>query len=179
MRLLAVALASAIVATSVTAQTVHTAPARSGGAARPAVAGIAPPPPVIVVPGGGFGNQIYPSGMSYYSNFPIVVLPDGRVFADFGRGFERIARTCNVANYVVAPMMTTGQPTVVQPVVVQPSIGVAQPLPYTPPVPNQQTASQQMVYQSNGQALAAQSTVVNPYSCWGHDGRGQVFIGRP
>ncbi len=178
MRLLAVALASSIVAAPLTAQTVHAAPARGGGAAHPTVAAIAPPPPVIVVPGGGFGHPSFPSGMPFYSNLPIVVLPDGRVFADFGRGYERIVRTCSVANYVVAPTVATGQPAVVQPVVVQPSVAVTPPLPYTPPVPNQQTASQQMLYQ-NSQALAVQSTIVNQYSCWGHNGRGQVFIGRP
>jgi hypothetical protein len=53
---------------------------------------------------------------------------------------------------------------------------VSQPLPYTPPVPNQQTASQQML---NPQALAIQSTLVNRQSSWGANGRGQVYITHP
>lgn len=156
-------------------QTVHGRPAgKSGGV----VAGIAPPPPVIVVAPGNFGNSFYPGGTAFYGNLPVVVLPDGRVFADFGRGFERIARSCNFTNYVTAPVVT-GQPTVTQPVVIQPNVTVTQPLPYTQPVPNQQTASQQMLYPANQQTLAIQSTLVNQSSCWGHNGRGQVFIGRP
>ena len=31
---------------------------------------------------------------SFLANVPVVALPDGRVFADFGRGFEQIVRGC-------------------------------------------------------------------------------------
>jgi hypothetical protein len=69
------------------------------------------------------------------------------------------------------------QPTVVQPSVAQPGI-VAGPLPYTPAVPNQQTASQQMLGQLTAPVQPQQQVVVPRRACWSTDGRGQVFVGR-
>ena len=174
---LATVLTVALATTQSAAQTVHI---RSAAGSAGAVAAIAPPPPVVVAPGyyrGTYGNPGYTSGMAFYSNLPIVVLPDGRVYADFGRGYERIARGCNAQPSYSVPVQV-GQQNVTQPTVYQPSVGVSQPLPYTPPAPNQQTASQQMLNQSNPQALAIQSNLVNQQSCWSGNGRGQVSIAR-
>jgi hypothetical protein len=156
------------------AQVVHTRAAVSGGAVAGNVAGIAPTPqPVYLAP----GSLFVPPGMALYGNLPVVVLTDGRVFADFGRGYEQVIRNCaTIVNYSVFPTPVV-QPTVVQPTITQPTI--SQPLPYTPTVPNQQTASQQMLpQQGNGQVLASQSTLVNSQACWTGNGAGLVYVAR-
>jgi hypothetical protein len=122
------------------------------------------------------GNVFVPQGMALYGNLPVVVLTDGRVFADFGRGYEQIVNRCTtVVNTSVFPTPVV-QPSVVQPTVVQPTI--SQPQPYTPPVPNQQTASQQMLQQTNGQPFAGQSNFVNTQACWTGSNAGLVYIWR-
>ena len=135
---------------------------KTGAGAR--VAGIAPPPAPVVLRG------------SRFERVPVVVSPDGRVFANFGRGFEQIVRACGVSNdFVGGSMQPEGvlQPRVVQPTVEQPGIVVAR-QPFTPPVPAQQTESQQML----GRQAGVQQQVVAPSrNCWSTDGRGQVFVG--
>jgi hypothetical protein len=169
----------ALVAAPLSAQVVHTKPAASGGAAAGGanIAAIAPAPQPVY---GVQSNNFYvPPGMALYGNLPVVVLPDGRVFADFGRGYEQVIRSCaSVVNtYGVVQPSPVAQPTVVQPTISQPTI--AQPMPYTPPVPNQQTASQQMLPQeANAQVLASQSALVNSQACWTGNGRGLVYVAR-
>jgi len=51
-------------------------------------------------------------------------------------------------------------------------------LPFTPAVPNQQTASQQMLGQAAVPVQGQQQIVVGNRACWSTDGRGQVFVGR-
>jgi hypothetical protein len=168
-----IAVAGLMVAPSAAyAQTAHGSHGQAGATAR--VAGIAPAP-VIVNPG------IAP-GQFFTANLPVIVSPDGRVFANFGRGFEQIVTACGASQgIVVTNVQTTGvvQPTVVQPTVTQPGM-VAGPLPYTPAVPNQQTASQQMIARSTVpvQQQQQQQVVVGNGMCWTSNGRGQVFIGR-
>jgi hypothetical protein len=179
MRTLSLVLTVLIATAPVGAQAVHKPAGRPA-----AVAGIAPPPAVVVVPGTStvLAPSPYQTAPVFYGNVPVVVLPDGRVLADFGRGYEQIVRSCAVpVNYVVAPTVAVGQPTVVQPTVVQPSAAPVQPLPYTPAVPNQQTASQQMLNQQSMQVQqqAVQSTLVNSQACWVTNGYGQVFVARP
>jgi hypothetical protein len=65
----------------------------------------------------------------------------------------------------------------VQPTVAQPGIVVG-PLPFTPAVPNQQTASQQMLGQPGVPVQVQQQVVVGNRRCWSTDGRGQVFVGQ-
>jgi hypothetical protein len=175
----ALVLASGIVSMPLGAQAVHR-PANGRAAAAGAgarVAGIAPPPPVIIAP--QFNNGVYvPPGMVLYGNLPIVVMPDGRVYADFGRGYEQVIRSCSsVVTYSVIQPTVPTQPIVTQPVVTQP--GVA-PLPYTPPVPNQQPPSQQMLGQPpqfvSGHAM--QPLNFGSQSCWTTNGH-RVFIARP
>jgi len=168
------AAAAVIMSAAVSAQTVH-GKAATGSAG--SAAGIARAPTVVVVPG---ANNIVntTAGNAIYANIPALILPDGRVFADFGRGYEQVTRSCRA---VIAAGGFDGeslvQPSVQQPVVTQPSVGVSPVLPYTPPVPNQQTASQQMLQQPIGQP--GQPVVVNARSCWADDGRGRVFAARP
>jgi len=141
--------------------TVHTKAAASGR-----VAGIAPAP-VISAPGPFLTGSV-----------PIIVSPDGRVFANFGGGFEQVVTACGMSNGIVVTQSAgLVQPTVVQPTVSQPGI-VAGPLPFTPAVPNQQTASQQMLGQAAAPVQGQQQIVVGNRACWSTDGRGQVFVGR-
>jgi len=139
------------------------------------VAGIAPPP---AQPASANAN---PSRRPVFlGNVPVVVLEDGRVFANFGHGYERVVRSCGVpVTFGAESAPATVQPGAIQPAVVQPPVGTSQPVPYTPPVPNQQTASQQMLPLVVQQAQASRSTVVNEQMCWSNDGRGRVFVGRP
>jgi hypothetical protein len=151
----------------------------------PRVAGIAPPPaPAPIVPNGARHDR---SGF-LFGNVPVIVFPDGRVFANFGQGLEQVVRSCGLpvnyggqvtyGNQVIPGMSPTTQPVVVQPTVTQPTIGAtSQPLPYTPPVPAQQTASQQMAAQITGTAQQNQP-VINTQSCWAMDAGGRVFVGR-
>jgi len=142
--------------------------AKAGAGGR--IAGIAPAPVVVapvVAPG------------TFLTSVPVIVSPDGRVFANFGAGFEQVVTACGTSPLVAGSIQPRGtiQPTVVQPAVAQPGI-VAGPLPFTPPVPNQQTASQQMLSQGAVPAQAQQQVVVEQRRCWSSDGRGRVFIER-
>jgi hypothetical protein len=115
------------------------------------VAGIAPAAPTP------------PAAGSYrYRDVPMSVTSDGKVYADFGRGYEQLVRNCAV------PLASFSQPGTAQPTAVQP-------LPYTPAVPNQQTPSQQEATRSssvsNGQATDTRR-------CWSVDAHGQPLIGR-
>jgi hypothetical protein len=145
----------------------HTKAAASGR-----VAGIAPAPVIV--------NPVVAPGTFLTGSVPIIISPDGRVFANFGAGFEQVVTACGASNgIIVSNAQAAGlvQPTVVQPSVSQPGI-VAGPLPFTPAVPNQQTASQQMLGQPATPVQAQQQVVVGNQTCWSTDGRGRVFVGR-
>jgi len=168
-----IAVAGLVISPSVAhAQHAHVEHGKASASGR--VAGIAPAPaPIIVNPG-------VSSGTFLTGNLPVIVSPDGRVFADFGRGYEQIVTACGAQQpVIVTNIQTTNivQPTVVQPTVAQPGI-VAGPLPYTPAVPNQQTASQQMIARASAPAQQQQQIAVGNGTCWTTNGRGQVFISR-
>jgi hypothetical protein len=55
---------------------------------RPRVASIAPPPPA---------PALFTYGETVFQNYPVIVLPDGRVLVDLGNGYEQVARTCPYA----------------------------------------------------------------------------------
>jgi hypothetical protein len=150
----------------------------------PRIAAIAPPPPTQSTAGSG---RSFRSGrMSFSDNFPIAVLSDGRVFANFGRGFEAVTRACGSTDAFggregrdrVIPGTYPVQPVVVQPSVSQPTVGVSPPLPFTPPVPNQQTASQQMIQQITQPAQTTERRS-GAESCWAVGPGGRMFIGQP
>jgi hypothetical protein len=149
----------------------HPVPASTGR-----IAGIAPPPtPAPVNPPSNFG----PQGPVFFGNIPVLVFADGRVFADFGQGYEQVVRSCALPVSYATPVVvntTPVQPTVVQPTVSQPTIPTSPSLPYTQPVPNQQTASQQMAAQNS---QPAQQVTVNSQACWAVGATGRVFVGRP
>lgn len=139
------------------------------------VAGIAPPvvrAERIVAP---------PPGSFRIGGVPVVVLSDGRMFADFGYGYEPITRGCGGAVLYAPSFAGPVQPGVVQPTVAQPSAGASERLPYTPPVPAQQTASQQMLSRpeaATGSAIANRPGVGASAACLGIDARGQYVVAR-
>jgi hypothetical protein len=146
----------------------HQAPS-SGGR----IAAIAPPPAVALVnPPSNFG----PQALVWFTNIPIVVFADGRVFTDFGYGYEQVARSCALS---VSYVLTNGiplQPTVAQPAVVQPSVPTSTlTMPATQP-PVTPTVTQPMTAPS---IQPAQGVSLNSQACWAVDNTGRVFIGRP
>jgi hypothetical protein len=130
-----------------------------------------PQPQVIVVQPSAHRGRVNPHRQTVFPRqssvlwVPAVVTSDGRVFANFGYGFEQVYRSC-------ASAVVVGQPTVVagNGVVLSPQTPT-----YTQPVPNQQTASQQMAAGSR-----AQTTVVAPaYStCFSPHSSGGVIVYR-
>jgi hypothetical protein len=104
---------------------------------------------------------------------------DGRVFADFGRGWEAVSRSCSLpmgysSSQVVSPSGLQ-QPLIVQPTVTQPTAAGVQRLPYTPPVPAQQTPSAQMA--QNGGRLPEAN--VAGQSCWARAQDGRILVAQP
>lgn len=158
-------------ATTASAQrTQHTQPT-----APPRVAAIAPAP----------APQATPPRHSYYghggfrSDLPILMMADGRIFADFGRGWERVSRSCSLPSgytgtQIVSPSGLQ-QPVVVQPTVTQPTAPGVERLPYTPAVPAQQTGSQQIAAQGGRlpEAPAAGQ------SCWARAQDGRIVVTQP
>lgn len=148
---------------------------RTGVAAAGRVAGIAAPvvrAERIVAP---------PPGSFLIGGVPVVVLSDGRMFADFGYGYEPITRGCGGGALFVQSAAIPVQPAVVQPTVAQPSAGVSERLPYTPPVPAQQTASQQMLSQQGSSSVSALATRTGfgaNAACLGIDAGGQYVVAR-
>jgi hypothetical protein len=139
------------------------------------IAGIAPAP-VIVSPLGGparFFNAKFFNGGFFTGFVPTIVSPEGRVFANFGAGFEEVVTTCGASTgvYAMSVLPDVIQPTVIQPSVIQPQI-VGGLLPFSPPVPIPESATQQMLQ-------AQQQVAVGNRVCWTTDGHGQMFVGRP
>jgi hypothetical protein len=101
-----------------------------------------------------------------YTLVPAMVMSDGSVYANFGYGFEPVYRSCSGG-------VVVGQPTTVvagNGVVLNPQAPT-----YTQPVPNQQTASQQMLsVNRTGQAVNRTQYA----SCYSRDPYGRVSVYR-
>ena len=152
-------------------RTQHTQPATP-----PRVAAIAPAPAPQPPP---TRHASYGHGGGFRSDLPILLMGDGRVFADFGRGWEQVSRSCALpSGYGNAQIVSPSglqQPVVVQPTVTQPSAPGVERLPYTPPVPAQQTPSQQIAAQ--GGRLPESNAMAQ--SCWARAQDGRIVVSRP
>jgi hypothetical protein len=95
---------------------------------------------------------------------PAILMSDGTVFANFGAGFEPVVRPCNSA-FLVGQHRVVGSNGVV--------LSAPQAPTYTQPVPNQQTASQQMVSSSQ---VRGSPTSFAQFSCFGRNAAGHVFV---
>lgn len=96
---------------------------------------------------------------------PAVVLADGRVFANFGAGFEQVFRSCSSGVVVGQPAVIGGNGVVLTP----------QAPTYTQPVPNQQTSSQIMAAGSHAQTIVSAPAFS---TCFGRNPSGGVIVYR-
>jgi hypothetical protein len=125
------------------------------------------PKPQVVVVQPSYHRRGYPNRTTVFPRrssvvwVPAVVTADGRVFANFGYGFEQVYRSCATATVVGGqPKVVAGNGYVLTP----------QAPTYTQPVPNQQTASQQMAAGTQAQTSTvapAFSTCFSPHSSGG------------
>lgn len=110
---------------------------------------------------------------------PVVVTSDGRVFADFGRGYEQVLRSC-AAQYGSQTSSTPqayGTQQYTTPTYTVPDYSAQQRLPYNPPVPAQQTESERMAAQST-QGSGGYATQDSPV-CWTADAQGRIVVVQP
>jgi len=169
---LGLAFAGMLGATVASAQrTTHTQPV-----APPRIAAIRPAPPA---PAATSPRRAYYHHGAFRSDLPILTMGDGRIFADFGRGWEQISRSCSlpsgyVGNQIVSPSGLQ-QPVVVQPTVTQPTAPGVQRLPYTPPVPVPLSGSQQIAAQ-DGRLPDANAV---GQSCWTRAQDGRIVVTQP
>lgn len=113
-----------------------------------------------------YGNPSYPQQAPrpvQFTLIPAVLMSDGSIFANFGFGYEPVVRTCSA-------VVVGGQPQRIGAGGV--SLSQSNAMPYTPPVPNQSTASQQMI--ANGQRLSGPAQL----ACFTRDAAGRVFVYR-
>jgi hypothetical protein len=122
-----------------------------------------PPQPVVVDPNGFYRNPSYPVQPVQFTLVPAILMSDGSIFANFGFGYEPVIRSCSA-------VVVTGSPQVIGSGGVK--LGPSNAMPYTQPVPNQMTASQQMI--ANGTRISAPAQL----SCFTRDAAGRVFVYR-
>lgn len=125
-----------------------------------------PPQTVVVDPHDYSRNPSYPHYPVQPVQFtlvPAILMSDGSIFANFGFGYEPVLRSCS-AGAGTRPLQRVGANGVV--------LGYTNTMPYTPPVPNQMTASEQMT--ANGRRLSGPAQL----ACFTRDGAGRVFVYR-
>lgn len=125
------------------------------------------PPQTVVMadPYNYYRNPSYPMQPVpvQFTLVPAILMSDGSIFANFGFGYEPVIRSCN-AVVVTGQVQRIGANGVV--------LAQSSALPYTQPVPNQMTASQQMI--AHGHRLSAPAQL----SCFTRDAAGRVFVYR-
>ena len=156
-----------------------------------AVAGIAPAPAQAPMnSGSSFARPL----TFLFGNIPVTVFRDGRVFADFGLGWEEVTRSCTLpasygvygvpASYGVYGVPGLSAPSLIQPVALQPTPiqPAIQPTPTPWPTPPPPSVSLPPNYaQTQAQNGLAVEYTPRPggQACWAIGPAGQVFIGRP
>lgn len=154
---------------------------------KPQIAGIAPPPPA---PHPRASGQYHRRGMGHRGSravyrVPVRVDAGGRVFANFGYGFEPVLRSCGAqfsapVNY--APPTYTA-PSYAPPVYTPPTFGAH---PTTQPAPAQLTESQRMARaaagatqpQATSNRAATGSVTRHTAACWATQ-QGQIVVFQP
>ncbi len=121
-----------------------------------------PPQTVVVDPYSRYQNPSNPGQPAQFILVPALLMSDGSIFANFGFGYEPVIRSCAaVASAPVQRIASNGV-----------SLGKSSAMPYTPAVPNQMTASQQMI--ANGTRLSGPAQL----ACFSRDAAGRVFVYR-
>lgn len=174
----------AIVTAGASAQGRHTSP----HAGR--IAGIAAPPAQAsqpVVYPGQYGSPYYSApypAAPVVASIPVVLMPDGRIFADFGYGYEPVLRSCAAAAVTyAAPPAQYSPPNYATPSYSVPSYDTPA---FSQPAPAQPTAADQMLagMQRAQQPAQASPTPVRTTSapviasCWATDAYGRVMVVR-
>ena len=125
-------------------------------------------PTVVVVPQPFVSSLVFPRQPVAFITIPAILLSDGTVLADFGLGYAPVTRACNSQVVVLSgsqPRVIAGNGVVLS--------GAPT---YTQPVPNQATASQQML--PSNQSRYPILTSASQTSCFSRDGGGSVFVVR-
>lgn len=148
-----------------------------GGMASP------PPPSVPRIQQPPYGSQYdhVPYGSEQYGSpvigsVPVALMPDGRIYADFGYGYEPVIRSCAAATSAiqVSPAPQYSPPAYTTPTYTLPS--------YAPPTHQQPSGMQSMSSPTAyGQRSAMRlRTSANPVipSCWVTDAYGRVVVVR-
>ena len=141
------------------------------------VAGIAPAPAQAPM---NSGSSFAAPLTFLFGNIPVTVFRDGRVFADFGLGWEEVARSCTLPVSYGVPGISAPpliQPVVLQPTPIQPAIQPTS-VPWPTPAPVTLPANYAQAQAQNGlpvQYVARTGT----QACWAIGPAGQVFIGHP
>jgi len=174
----------AVLATVLIAGTVVSASAQSRRTTPRAgpIGGMAPPPPPshrqIQQPpyGSQYDHVPYASaqyGSPIVGSVPVVLMPDGRIYADFGYGYEPVIRSCTVSAPVAyaAPPAQYSPPAYATPTYNVPS--------YNPPAYNQPAATSSTSSQMGGQVasrrLRNSTDPVTP-ACWLTDAYGRAVV---
>jgi hypothetical protein len=153
---------------------------------RPAVqtAGIAPPPPPASASGTAPSAAI---GMGDAGLVPVVVGNDGRVFADFGFGYERVLRSCSATQTAAAVASSaSGVPSYLPQPFTPPAYAppVYTPPTYSPPsapsTPHAATAgATAAIAPSPAQAATSTQSVTSERAraaCWTTSSQGKIVV---
>jgi hypothetical protein len=126
------------------------------------------PQPTLVVSQPGMTSMLFPSQPVAFNLVPAILMSDGTVFANFGFGFEPVLRSCSGVAVVGQSNVIGGN-----------GVVLYQPKPptYTQPVPNQQTASQQMVSAQRGGSVTVAGQA-GQLACFGRSASGGFFAYR-
>lgn len=122
-----------------------------------------PPQTVVADPYNYYRNPSYPAQPVQFTLVPAILMSDGSIFANFGYGYEPVIRSCSA-------VVVTGQTQRIAAGGV--TLSQQNAMPYTPAVPNQVTASQQMI--ANGTRVSGPAQL----SCFTRDAAGRVFVYR-
>ena len=174
----------AILATVLIAGTVASASAQSRRTVRRAgpIGGMAPPPPPsprqIQQPPYGSQDDHVPYASAQYGSpavgsVPVVLMPDGRIYADFGYGYEPVIRSCAGA----APVTYASPPAQYSPpVYATPTYSVPS---FNSPTPSQPAATSSKASQTGAQVASTRmrnSTDPVIPACWVTDAYGRVVV---
>ena len=143
------------------------------------VAGIAPAPAQAPIN----SRSSFTAPLTFlFGNIPVTVFRDGRVFADFGLGWEEVARSCTLPVSYGVPGISAPpliQPVALQPTPIQPAIQpTSVPWP-TPPPPSVSLPPNYAQAQAQNGLPVQYTATGSTQACWAIGPAGQVFIGRP
>ncbi len=125
-------------------------------------------PVVVVVPEQRYRQpHVFPRYPVAATLVPAILMSDGSVLANFGFGYEPVYRSCSGAVVVGEPTVVAGNGVV---------LSQQQRPTYTQPVPNQQTASQQLAQSNLSRQVLVSGAAQS--SCFSRDGAGRVFVYR-